>query len=71
MSFSSTEKYENTIQPRCFIVILRFVYVKRLSNCYILQSAIESLLQAALDWLADPRALRGGIGKYCVTGVIF
>lgn len=26
-------------------------------------SAIESLLQAALDWLADPRAMRGGVGK--------
>ncbi|KRZ51241.1 Vinculin, partial [Trichinella nativa] len=33
-------------------------------------SAIESLLQAALDWLADPRALRGGVGEKSLRRIL-
>uniref|UniRef100_A0A915I9V5 Vinculin n=1 Tax=Romanomermis culicivorax TaxID=13658 RepID=A0A915I9V5_ROMCU len=34
------------------------------------KSAIESLLQAALDWLADPRALRGGVGEKSLRRIL-
>ncbi|KRZ67442.1 Vinculin [Trichinella papuae] len=33
-------------------------------------SAIESLLQAALDWLGDPRALRGGVGEKSLRRIL-
>ncbi|CDW52063.1 vinculin [Trichuris trichiura] len=33
-------------------------------------SAIESLLQAAFDWLADPRALRGGVGEKSLRRIL-
>jgi len=33
-------------------------------------SAIESLLQAALDWLADPRLLRGGVGEKALRRIL-
>lgn len=33
-------------------------------------SAIESLLQAALDWLNDPRALRGGVGEKSLRRIL-
>uniref|UniRef100_A0A5S6QXE8 Vinculin n=1 Tax=Trichuris muris TaxID=70415 RepID=A0A5S6QXE8_TRIMR len=33
-------------------------------------SAIESLLQAAFDWLADSRALRGGVGEKSLRRIL-
>lgn len=33
-------------------------------------NAAESLLQAALDWLADPRALRGGVGEKSIRRIL-
>lgn len=58
-----------TFCSRCILIVR-----SEISECYLFvsffQSGIESKMQAAQDWLADPRALKGGVGEKSLRQIL-